>query len=56
MGILAADNNGWLLIACIVLGGAVLTWFFLSMRAKERAGTEPLLSPRCSTTGPRTWA
>src|SRR4051812_27230720 len=44
MGILAADDNGWLAVACIVLGAAVLTWFFLSMRAKERAGKEPLLS------------
>src|SRR3954465_14669499 len=31
MGILAADDNGWLAVACIVLGAAVLTWFFLSM-------------------------
>ncbi len=45
LGILAADDNGWLMLACIVLGAAVLTWFFLSMRAKERAGKEPLLSP-----------
>jgi MFS family permease len=44
MGILAADNNGWLMIALIVAGALVLTWFFLSVRAKERAGREPLLS------------
>src|SRR4051794_4456718 len=44
MGILAADNNGWLMIALIVAGALVLVWFFLSVRAKERAGKEPLLS------------
>ena len=45
MGILAADNNGWLMLALIVAGALVLTWFFVSIRAKERAGQEPLLSP-----------
>jgi MFS family permease len=44
MGILAADNNVWLMIALIVAGALVLTWFFLSARAKERAGQDPLLS------------
>lgn len=47
MGILAADNNVWLLIASIalnVLGVLVLGWFFRSSRAKEQAGWEPLLS------------
>ena len=44
MGILAADNNGWLMIALLVAGSLVLMWFFLSVRAKERAGREPLLS------------
>ena len=43
-GILAADNNVWLMIVLIVAGALVLVWFFLSVRAKERAGTEPLLS------------
>jgi MFS family permease len=43
-GILAADNNGWLMIALIVAGALVLVWFFGSVRAKERAGKEPLLS------------
>ncbi|UUU38637.1 MFS transporter [Streptomyces sp. NBC_00162] len=43
-GILAADNNIWLMIALLVLGALVLLWFFLSVRAKERAGKEPLLS------------
>lgn len=44
MGILAADNNGWLMLALIVAGALVLVWFFLHVRAKERAGEEPLLS------------
>ncbi|MGZ8742534.1 MAG: MFS transporter [Nocardioides sp.] len=44
MGILAADDNGWLMVALLVAGGLVLLWFFLSVRAKERAGEEPLLS------------
>ena len=43
MGILAADNNGWLMISLIAAGALVLVWFFLSVRAKERAGEEPLL-------------
>ena len=44
MGILAADNNVWLMIALIAAGALVLAWFFHSVRAKERAGEEPLLS------------
>ena len=44
MGILAADNNLWLMLSLIVAGALVLVWFFLSVRAKERAGKEPLLS------------
>ena len=44
MGILAADNNGWLMLALLVAGALVLVWFFASVRAKERAGKEPLLS------------
>jgi MFS family permease len=43
MGILAADNNGWLMVVLIVAGALVLAWFFRSVRAKERAGQEPLL-------------
>jgi len=42
-GILAADNNGWLMLVLILAGAAVLALFFRSMRAKERAGVEPLL-------------
>ena len=44
MGILAADNNGWLTLALLVAGALVLTGFFASIRATERAGKEPLLS------------
>jgi MFS family permease len=44
LGILAADNNGWLTLGLIAAGAAVLVWFFRSVRAKERAGVEPLLS------------
>ena len=43
-GILAADNNIWLMLGLMLTGGLVLTWFFLSMRAKEHKGIEPLLS------------
>ena len=44
MGVLAADNNGWLMLALLVLGAAVLAGFFVHVRALERAGKEPLLS------------
>ncbi|HEY6813339.1 MAG TPA: MFS transporter [Propionibacteriaceae bacterium] len=44
MGILAADNNLWLMIILIVAGALVLAMFFRSIRAKEKAGKEPLLS------------
>jgi MFS family permease len=44
MGILAADNNLWLMIILIVVGALVLALFFRSIRAKEKAGKEPLLS------------
>jgi MFS family permease len=43
-GTLAADDNVWVMAALIVLGALVLTWFFLHVRAVERAGGEPLLS------------
>jgi MFS family permease len=42
-GILAADDNLALMLGLLVAGGLVLVWFFLSVRAKERAGKEPLL-------------
>jgi MFS family permease len=44
MGILAADDNVWLMIGLLVLGALVLGWFFRSVRAKEASGQEPLLS------------
>ena len=44
MGILATDNNIWLMICLVAAGALVLLWFFLSVRAKERAGEEALLS------------
>lgn len=43
-GILAADNNLWLMLILILAGVVVLALFFISVRAKERAGKEPLLS------------
>ncbi|MFE9798782.1 MFS transporter [Streptomyces goshikiensis] len=44
MGILAADDSLWLTLALLALGALVLIGFFRSVRAKERAGKEPLLS------------
>jgi MFS family permease len=44
MGILAADNNGWLTLALVAAGALFLLAFFLHVRSKERAGQEPLLS------------
>lgn len=44
LGILATDNNLWVALALVVLGGLVLLWFVLSTRAKERAGREALVS------------
>jgi len=43
-GILAADNNAWLMLILIIAGVLVLALFFRSVRAKEKAGKEPLLS------------
>jgi MFS family permease len=43
-GILAADNNLWLMLILIIAGALVLALFFRSIRAKEREGKEPLLS------------
>src|SRR4051812_44828291 len=37
-GILSADTNLWLMVVLLVAGALVLFWFFLSVRAKERAG------------------
>jgi MFS family permease len=44
LGILAADDNVWLMIGLIAAGAAVLAWFARTIRVKERAGEEPLLS------------
>jgi MFS family permease len=44
MGILAADNNLWLMIALLAVGAVVLAGFFRHIRAMERRGEEPLLS------------
>ncbi|MGW3071909.1 MFS transporter [Kitasatospora sp. NPDC001132] len=43
-GILAADNNTWLMIALLLAGAAVLAGFFRWIRRLERAGREPLLA------------
>ena len=44
MGVLAADNNLWLMLALLLAGAAVLGAFFLHVRAMERRGEEPLLT------------
>jgi MFS family permease len=44
MGVLAADDNGWLMLGLLVAGAVVLAGFFAHIRAKERRGEEPLLS------------
>ena len=43
-GILAADNNLWLMLVLMGAGAAFLALFFVTVRRKERAGQEPLLS------------
>src|SRR3954466_12090363 len=45
-GILQADSNGLLMAALMAAGAALLLWFFLYIRGRERAGKEALLSPR----------
>ncbi|PSM40918.1 MFS transporter [Streptomyces dioscori] len=44
MGILAADDNGWLTAGLLALGALVLVWLLRWVRAKERSGREPLFS------------
>ncbi|QNN53299.1 MFS transporter [Nocardioides mesophilus] len=44
MGIMSADDSGWLMVGLMAAGALLLLWFFLGVRAKERAGKEPLLS------------
>jgi MFS family permease len=43
-GILQAGTNNVLTIVLIAVGGAFLAWFYLHIRARERAGKEALLS------------
>ncbi|MFF8280945.1 MFS transporter [Streptomyces lateritius] len=44
MGILAADDNPWLMGALLAAGALVLLWFLRWVRREERSGREPLLS------------
>jgi MFS family permease len=44
LGILQADSDGVLMAVFLVVGAAFLVWFFLHIRARERAGEEALLS------------
>lgn len=44
MGILQAENNAVLMAILLAIGALLLTWFFLHVRARARAGEEPLLS------------
>jgi len=43
-GILQADSNPALMAVLLVAGGALLFWFWLYIRGRERAGREALLS------------
>jgi MFS family permease len=43
-GILQADSNGVLMAVLVAVGAAFLMWFFVYIRARERAGRQPLLS------------
>jgi MFS family permease len=45
-GILQADSDAALMAVLLVAGAAFLAWFFLHIRARERAGREALLSLR----------
>ena len=45
MGIMALDNSMRLAFLLVGAGGLVMVWFFVAIRAKERRGQEPLLSP-----------
>src|SRR4051794_28920161 len=46
LGILQADTDPVRMVVLLLAGAAFLAWFFLSIRARERAGREPLLSTR----------
>src|SRR4051812_32410017 len=43
-GIMAADDNVWLMVGLMAAGALSLYAFFVSLRRRERAGQEPLLS------------
>ncbi|WP_219517537.1 MFS transporter [Nonomuraea ceibae] len=43
-GILQAGSDAVLMAVLLVAGAAFLVWFFLHIRARQRAGKEPLLS------------
>jgi MFS family permease len=45
-GILQADTNAALMALFLLIGAAFLFWFFIHIRARERAGREALLSTR----------
>jgi hypothetical protein len=38
-----AGNNGGSMAILLAIGALLLTWFFIHVRARERAGKEPLL-------------
>jgi MFS family permease len=44
LGILAADDNGWLMAGLLLAGVLILCGFFVWIRSRERAGREALLS------------
>jgi MFS family permease len=44
MGVLAADNNLVLMAVLLAVGAVVISAFFFHIRARERAGNDPLLS------------
>ncbi|MFG1948574.1 MFS transporter [Nonomuraea sp. NPDC048826] len=43
-GILLSDDDAVLMAVFLAVGAILLTWFFLHIRARERAGRDPLLS------------
>ncbi|MBH0774734.1 MFS transporter [Nocardia bovistercoris] len=45
LGILAVDDDLRLAAGLLLAGAAVLFWFFHTIRAEERAGKQPLISP-----------
>ena len=49
-GILQAGTNNGLMTVLLVVGAAFLLAFFFFIRARERAGKEPLSPPLCSRT------